>query len=124
MRALDAGESRYGPFLVTEFVEGETIEALVKREGPLRFGECIELAMQAVKALEHAHSQGVIHRDIKPSNLLIDEHGVLQVVDFGLAKRNTSNLADEDATQAADETARGVFLGTVGYAAPEQLIFG
>lgn len=122
VRALDAGESRYGPFLVTEFVEGETLESLVQREGPLPFDECIKLTMQVVAALEYAHSQGVIHRDIKPSNLLIDENGVLQVVDFGLAKRNASNLADKDATHAAEQTARGVFLGTVGYAAPEQLI--
>ncbi len=122
VRALDAGESRYGPFLVTEFVEGETIEALVQREGPLPFDECIRLTIQVIKALEYAHSQGVIHRDIKPSNLLIDEHGVLQVVDFGLAKRNVSHVAEVDETHAADQTARGVFLGTVGYAAPEQLI--
>jgi len=122
VRALDAGESGYGPYLVTEFVEGETIEALVQREGPLPFDECVKLTMQVVRALEYAHSQGVIHRDIKPSNLLIDEEGVLQVVDFGLAKRNAGSATNDDATQAADQTARGVFLGTVGYAAPEQLI--
>ncbi len=122
VRALDAGESRYGPFLVTEFVEGETLEALVQREGPLPFDECVRLTIQVVKALDYAHSQGVIHRDIKPSNLLIDESGVLQVVDFGLAKRNVSNVADAEEAHAADQTARGVFLGTVGYAAPEQLI--
>lgn len=122
VRAFDAGESPYGPFLVTEFVEGETVEALVRREGPLLFDKCISLTIQAVNALEYAHTQGVIHRDIKPSNLLVDGEGVLQVVDFGLAKTNIENPPGSDAAQAANQTARGTFLGTVGYAAPEQLI--
>jgi serine/threonine protein kinase len=122
VRAFDAGESPYGPFLVTEFVAGETVEALVQREGPLPFDECISLTMQAVKGLGYAHSQGVIHRDIKPSNLLIDGAGLLQVVDFGLAKTYKGNLLGRDNSQAAEQTVRGIFLGTVGYAAPEQLI--
>lgn len=122
VRAFDAGESPYGPFLVTELVEGETVESLVQRDGPLAFDDCIALTMQAVSALEYAHSQGVIHRDIKPSNLLIDADGVLQVVDFGLAKIDTGDLPASDGSETAYQTARGIVLGTVGYAAPEQLL--
>ena len=121
VRALDAGESQYGPFLVTDFIDGETVEDLVQREGPLVFDRCLALAIQAARGLGYAHSQGVVHRDIKPSNMLIDERGTLRVVDFGLAKGAAKMTDGGDASTSATETIRGTFLGTVGYAAPEQL---
>jgi eukaryotic-like serine/threonine-protein kinase len=119
--ALDAGASAYGPYLVTEFIAGETLEALVRRTGPLPIETAVKLATQAASGLGYAHAHGIVHRDVKPSNMLLDGTGALRVVDFGLAKL----LADEHRTassiQESHQTQCGAFLGTVGYAAPEQL---
>jgi serine/threonine-protein kinase len=121
--ALDAGESPYGPYLVTAFVEGETLETLVKREGPLSVELAMELTAQAACGLAYAHSHGVVHRDVKPSNLLLGDDGELRVLDFGLAKLLAEDV-DNDGSMAASRTQTGAFLGTVGYAAPEQLVDG
>ena len=121
VRALDAGESVYGPYLVTEFIEGETLEDRVRRAGPLPVEQAIAFTRQAACALDYAHAQNIVHRDVKPSNLLLDGANVLRIVDFGLAKM----LADDQRTLSApgptDHTECGTFLGTVAYAAPEQL---
>ncbi|MEX2170266.1 MAG: serine/threonine-protein kinase [Pirellulales bacterium] len=121
VRALDAGESLYGPYLVTEFIDGETIDVLVRRAGPLPFEQAVKLVEQAARALAYAHSQDIVHRDIKPSNMLLDEAGVLRIVDFGLAKLLADDGRKVETSQNSDGTEFGTFLGTVGYAAPEQL---
>jgi serine/threonine protein kinase len=118
VRALDAGDSPYGPYLATEFIEGETVEQLVRRIGPLPFHDAIGLAIQAASGLAYAHAQQIIHRDVKPSNLIIDQRGTLRVVDFGLAKAIEMEGAASSAG-ASLTTGSGAFLGTVGYAAPE-----
>jgi formylglycine-generating enzyme required for sulfatase activity len=123
VQALDAGDSPYGPYLVTEFIDGETLEARVHRDGPLPLPDALALAVQAAAALAHAHDHNIIHRDVKPSNMLLDAGGMLRVVDFGLAK----TLVDDQQAlvgQRSEQTEHGAFLGTVGYAAPEQLYAG
>jgi hypothetical protein len=121
VRALDAVESAYGPYLVTEYIDGETIEALVRRDGPLPLGRAVALVVQAGQALAYAHAQGIVHRDVKPSNLLLDKSDVLRVVDFGLAKLQVGDLPRDGSARGGDATVCGAFLGTVGYAAPDQL---
>jgi serine/threonine protein kinase/formylglycine-generating enzyme required for sulfatase activity len=118
--ALDAGDSEYGPYLVTAFLAGETLESLVRRDGPLAPQSAVALTAQAASALGYAHSQGVVHRDVKPSNLFLETDGVLRVLDFGLAKLVGDDTAPGDALTAG-RTQTGEFLGTVGYAAPEQI---
>jgi formylglycine-generating enzyme required for sulfatase activity len=120
VQALDAGDSPYGPYLVTEFIDGETLEARVRRDGPLPVADALTLALQAAAALAHAHQHNIIHRDVKPSNVLLDSDDVLRVVDFGLAKTVAEDGRSHPA-QLSEQTEHGVFLGTVGYAAPEQL---
>ncbi|MGD9635800.1 MAG: bifunctional serine/threonine-protein kinase/formylglycine-generating enzyme family protein [Pirellulales bacterium] len=123
VRATDAGQSPVGPYLVTEILEGETLEALVRRDGPLVWQRAVDIVTQAARALGYAHTQGVVHRDVKPSNLFLTRDDKLQVLDFGLAKFVADeHLAPENA--AADRTHDRTFLGTVGYAAPEQLRSG
>src|SRR5215831_4678788 len=72
--------------MVMEFVRGETLEHLVERSGPLPPQRAAELCMQALTALAHAHSMGVIHRDLKPANLMMTETGAIKIMDFGIAR--------------------------------------
>ena len=102
-------------FYAMEYVEGESLEARLRRSGPLTPHEALELAQQVTRALAAAERQGLVHRDLKPANIMLavdDEEaapGVLvKVIDFGLAKPN------------AVETGPGRFLGTPAFASPEQ----
>jgi serine/threonine-protein kinase len=98
--------------MVMEFVRGETLERLVSRSGPLPVQRAAELCMQALAALSHAHGMGVVHRDLKPANLMINETGVVKVMDFGIARVSGS----EHLTNA------GFMMGTPAYMAPEQVM--
>ncbi len=101
-------------FYAMELVEGETLEARVRRDGPLAVGTALEIATQVASALVAAAAKGLIHRDLKPSNLLLTTGELeVKVVDFGLAK------AVSPPTEQADLT-RGGFVGTPAFASPEQ----
>lgn len=105
-------------FYAMEFVDGETLEALVQRFGPMPCGRALDLAAQAAGALGAAHAAHLVHRDIKPANLMvINEPGgryLLKVIDFGLAKSALSGARDATVTV-------GGFVGTPHFASPEQL---
>ncbi len=107
-------------FYAMEFVPGETVEAYIKREGPVPPAIALDIALQVNRALSAASRQGLVHRDIKPSNLMLlreEDHGLLvKVIDFGLAK----SVSDGDGVEVATLTAGG-FLGTPHFASPEQL---
>jgi len=113
----DFGRAASGElFLVMEFVEGRSIEDLI-REGPIPVGRTLETTRQVLLALQHAHAAGVIHRDIKPENIMRVESDdgawQVKVLDFGIAKAPTTG-PDGQLTQA------GVVFGTPQYMAPEQ----
>ncbi len=99
------------PFLVMDWVEGESLEALVekgkKRVTPRRL---VQLVREVALALDHAHAQGVLHRDVKPANVLVDRAGRARLTDFGLARDIT----------AGELTATGQVMGTPTFMAPEQ----
>jgi serine/threonine protein kinase len=97
-------------FLVTELIEGNTLEAMLRR-GPLDPRRAAQLIAQMADALQYAHDHGVIHRDIKPSNILIDNDGQPHITDFGLAKRDAGGE-----TMTSD----GRVMGTPAYMSPEQ----
>jgi serine/threonine-protein kinase len=112
VNVIDAGEDDHRPFIVLEYVEGETLKDRIRRMGRLPVDETIAYAIEIARALQCAHQRGIVHRDIKPQNVLIDEEGSAKVTDFGIARS-----LDEDGL-----TADGRVLGTTDYVSPEQAL--
>jgi serine/threonine-protein kinase len=109
---IDAGEDDGRPYIVLEFVEGETLKDRIRRAGPLPAGEAVAYAIEVGRALQAAHAARLVHRDIKPQNVLIDRDGRAKVTDFGIAR----SLETEGLTAA------GRVLGTTDYVSPEQAL--
>ena len=99
------------PFMVLELLRGGSLRGLLDTHEHLTLAQAAHVGRQVTAALEYAHVRGLVHRDIKPANLLFDEHGILRVADFGLARA----LAEASWTEPA-----GSVVGTARYAAPEQ----
>ncbi len=119
----EAGEVEGTPFIAMEYVEGENLSCELGRCMSLQALQ--NLAIQACKALHHAHQKGVVHRDIKPDNLVVTSDGTLKVLDFGVAKRNPLPAAGvtAQAFTLTRETEAGISVGTPSYMSPEQ-VFG
>ncbi|HST27567.1 MAG TPA: protein kinase [Rudaea sp.] len=100
------------PYFAMEFVDGVSLDALLKREKHLAPDQAVRLVVQAARGLACAHAKGLIHRDIKPGNILISTAGVVKVSDFGIAQSTQDG--------ASRLTTTGAFLGTPGYLAPER----
>ncbi len=96
-----------------EYVQGSSIQQMIKSQGPMEPAAAARLILQAASGLGAAHGHGIIHRDIKPANLMVDERGLVKITDFGLA------LLAAGATRL---TATGMFMGTPGYLSPEQCL--
>jgi serine/threonine protein kinase/TPR repeat protein len=104
-------------FYAMEFIDGETVDALIKRNGPLPSKLALAITDQVAKALQAAEPHGLVHRDIKPANLMVIRDGdalAVKVIDFGLAK---SSLPGDDSATVS----MGGFVGTPHFASPEQL---
>jgi len=107
-------------FLVMELLEGGTLTSAMGHE-PFELNRLFSVAIQLADALESAHSRGIVHRDIKPANVFINNRDQVKILDFGLAKiDSTAPLGDEETVAAGPLTAAGVVLGTVAYMSPEQ----
>ncbi|MHC4404930.1 MAG: serine/threonine protein kinase [Planctomycetota bacterium] len=117
--AFDADEARGIHFLVTEYVEGCDLLELVRQNGPLALGSALDYVVQAAEGLEYAHSVQVIHLDIKPANLLLDEHGVVKILDMGLA-RITDVIGGPVPEEGEALIQSGKVMGTVDYVSPER----
>jgi serine/threonine protein kinase len=105
------------PYIVMEYLVGESLAALLAREGRLPLGRAVDLCLQACKGVQAAHSAGIVHRDLKPENLFVsrreDGSDLVKVLDFGIAK-----LEQAEISHAATTT--GTILGTPAYMSPEQ----
>jgi eukaryotic-like serine/threonine-protein kinase len=99
------------PFMVLELLEGGSLRSMLDQNTLLTVPQAARVGRDVASALEYAHARGVLHRDIKPANLLFDEHGIVRVADFGLARA----LAEASWTEPA-----GAVFGTARYASPEQ----
>ncbi len=114
---IDAGEEPAEdggstPYIVLEYVEGETLKELIRREGPLDIPQAIAYTIEIARALGAAHERMIVHRDVKPQNVLIGEEGGAKITDFGIAR----TLTEEGLTVA------GRVLGTTDYVSPEQAL--
>jgi serine/threonine protein kinase len=108
------GHAAGRPYLVMELVEGDNLDALVTRDGPLPVAEACEIIRQAALGLQHLHEHGLVHRDVKPSNVMLTPAGQVKVLDLGVARDLYRQGAGERITRL------GQFLGTLDYVAPEQ----
>jgi serine/threonine protein kinase len=120
----DIAEADGVQFIAMEYVPGKTLDQLIGRKG-LRLNEALKYAVQIADALARAHAAGIVHRDLKPSNLMIDDHGLVKVLDFGLAKLAETATGEfgETVTVRAPErpsTEEGTIFGTTAYMSPEQ----
>src|SRR5919107_747566 len=109
---IDAGEDDGAPYIVFEYVEGETLKERIRRLGRLPVSEAVAYAIEIGRALECAHDNKLVHRDVKPQNVLIDRDGRAKVTDFGIAR----------SLEAQGLTATGRVLGTTDYVSPEQAL--
>jgi serine/threonine protein kinase len=109
---FDVGENpeNQDPYIVLEYVAGESLNRILAREKKLSLPRALQLAEEIAEALEYAHAQGVVHRDIKPGNIMVTEDGHAKIADFGIAKLNLAHF-----------TLPGRVMGTPAYMAPEQL---
>jgi serine/threonine-protein kinase len=110
VRLYATGRFRRTPFYVMEFVEGETLEAILQRKGHFTWEEVVALGQQICAALQHAHGQGIIHRDLKPANIMVTADDSVKLTDFGIAK----------GLEVSQLTATNSTVGTASYMSPEQ----
>jgi len=107
---IDAGEDGGHPYIVFEYVEGETLKQRINRVGALETQDAIAYAIEVARGLSVAHARKMVHRDIKPQNVLIDSEGRAKLTDFGISRQ-----LEQDGM-----TATGRVLGTTDYVSPEQ----
>jgi HAMP domain-containing protein/predicted Ser/Thr protein kinase len=118
VRNYDLGESDGMLFITMEYVEGTSLEKLLRQRGKLPVSVALTVGKQLLRALEAAHEMGVIHRDIKPQNIVVEPSGMVKVMDFGIAR-----LAEgKQASDSKGLTAVGSVIGTPQYMSPEQLM--
>ncbi len=109
---IDRGEDHGSPFIVLEYISGENLKELLKRDGPLPVERALELTIEIASGLAFAHQKGFVHRDVKPQNVLLNGKGEAKVTDFGIARPIEAH--------EGGQTQTGTVLGTCDYISPEQ----
>lgn len=117
VRIHDVGQHGEIHYLVMEYVEGQSLEDILKKSGPMPASRAVEYIAQAAAGLQHAHEKKFIHRDIKPANLMLSKDGTVKILDMGLA-RSATNDSDK-LTERMDE---GAIVGTADFISPEQAL--
>ncbi|MBX3730926.1 MAG: protein kinase, partial [Candidatus Sumerlaeia bacterium] len=131
MQVYDVGADDGTHYISMEFVRGENLGDLIRRDGPMRVDDAAGTILQACRGLHYAHKRGIIHRDIKPDNIMVNEHGVVKIADLGLAKMTGHSIGEEERREYSESeqkkaivegelTQANVAFGTPAYMAPEQ----
>lgn len=107
---VDEGEEHHIHYIVMEYIDGKTLNEIIKEKGRLSIKETIDYSLQIAEAIDHAHKNQIIHRDIKPHNIMVTKDGRIKVTDFGIARAATSSTL----------TATSSVVGSVHYFSPEQ----
>ena len=107
---FDVGQENDIHYIVMEYIEGQTLQAIISEQAPLSVKKAVDIAQMICQGIHHAHERGIIHRDIKPHNILITAEGTIKVADFGIAQ----------AVNKKTITFGGDIEGTVHYISPEQ----
>ena len=115
---LDSGSFKGQLFMVMELIQGKDLFELINEKGKLAIKEAVAYIIQAARALEHAHANGVIHRDVKPANLIADSQGLLKIVDMGLAKIQEGENEDKISML----TTNTAIMGSADFMSPEQTV--
>ncbi len=119
LTVYDVGEHGGAPFLVTEYLEGESLRARLGA-GALSMDSALDVALQVARGLGAAHERGIVHRDLKPENVFLARDGRVKILDFGLAMPLEA-APRPPSDDVSPVTARALVAGTVGYMAPEQV---
>ena len=98
----DNGDVEHLPYIVMEYVKGQTLRDIIKVNGALSQRDCEQVMLGVLNALDYSHRMGIIHRDIKPGNIMISEQGVVKVMDFGIAR-----ALDDSAATMTQSQGRG-----------------
>jgi eukaryotic-like serine/threonine-protein kinase len=119
-RVIDVGELENGlPYMVMEYLEGDDLEAYIRRRGPMPVEQAVDFVLQASEAVAEAHALGIVHRDLKPSNLFCvtraDGQLTIKVLDFGISKVTTLDASATDMTKSNQP------MGSPSYMSPEQM---
>jgi serine/threonine protein kinase len=117
VRVHDMASSGGVHYIVMEYVDGQDLQSILNKYGPLPHGRACGYIAQAALGLQHAHEKGLVHRDIKPANLLVDKMGVVKILDMGLARFN-----EDEKDNLTAKFDKGAVLGTADYMAPEQIL--
>ena len=129
VQIYDIGEDAGQHFFSMEFVQGQSLMDLVKKEGKLAPDVAVGYTLQAARGLRYGHNQGMVHRDIKPDNLMLNTEGIVKVADLGLVKLPGGELSEqagalpaagEDESGNSNLTRAGAVMGTPAYMSPEQ----
>lgn len=111
VEVLQVGETTGGrPFIVMPYLARGSLAAFIENDGPVSWSDAARIGVRLAGALESAHRVGTLHRDVKPANVLLSDYSEVQLTDFGIARM-----------QGGFETARGLFIGSVGYSPPDVL---
>ncbi|MGH9204175.1 MAG: serine/threonine-protein kinase, partial [Vicinamibacterales bacterium] len=107
----DVGQHDHQPYMAMEYVDGTSLAEIIRDRQPLALGARLSYIEQICSGLHYAHNEGIVHRDIKPANLMVDRHGVIRILDFGIARIEGSGM-----------TRDGAMMGTLSYMSPEQML--
>ena len=109
---IDRGEFESRPYIVMEYLDGDTLEALLKK-GAITKSQLLAILRQMASALDFAHRKSLVHRDVKPANVMVAKDGIAKIMDFGSVKAGILGFT---------QTATGMQVGSPSYMAPEQLL--